>query len=264
MKEKKHIGETSVAHNGQLMTVTGYNKSNDIEITFEDGTVISHASYENFKNGHIRNPKGPNAFAKKRIGERAVMSDGQMAEITAYRGAHDIDIRFDDGTEVMRVSYGNFRHGRVWNPAKGKPDKRGNHVGEKNVASCGMEMTIIAYRGAFDIDVEFADGIKNRHKTYTNFKKGNIGHDGPGTKTRENYVGRQKTDNNCRLMTITGYRNPKDIDISFDDGNTVRHTTYDSFKSGYVYDVNFYRRKYIGRRNMSRTSGEIETGLSTI
>lgn len=49
-----------------------------------------------------------------------------------------------------------------------------NRVGEENINNQGEKMTIIAYRGAKDIDVQFEDGIIVYNRDYTNFKKGKI------------------------------------------------------------------------------------------
>ena len=49
-----------------------------------------------------------------------------------------------------------------------------NRVGEENINNQGEKMTIIAYRGAKDIDVQFEDGIIVYNRDYANFKKGKI------------------------------------------------------------------------------------------
>ena len=38
------------------MTIIKYRKYKNIDIQFEDGTIIKHKRYDNFLNGKIRNP----------------------------------------------------------------------------------------------------------------------------------------------------------------------------------------------------------------
>lgn len=49
-----------------------------------------------------------------------------------------------------------------------------NRVGEQNISNQGCLMTIIAYRKAVDMDIQFTNGCIVRGKTYFNFKNGKI------------------------------------------------------------------------------------------
>lgn len=53
---KNRVGETNIANNGQVMTIIEYRNCNDIDIEFEDGTVVKNKNYGNFKLGNIKNP----------------------------------------------------------------------------------------------------------------------------------------------------------------------------------------------------------------
>ena len=53
------IGETTVAKNGQRMTIIAYRGSNNIDVRFEDGYVACHKQYLSFKKGGIVNPRFP-------------------------------------------------------------------------------------------------------------------------------------------------------------------------------------------------------------
>ena len=50
------IGETRIMNNGQKAIIIKYKKYNDINIKFEDNTIVYHKTYNNFKKGRIRNP----------------------------------------------------------------------------------------------------------------------------------------------------------------------------------------------------------------
>lgn len=49
-------GETNVATNGQIMTIIEYRTADDMDIQFEDGTIVYNKSYDKFKKGMVRNP----------------------------------------------------------------------------------------------------------------------------------------------------------------------------------------------------------------
>ena len=51
-----HIGETSIAKNGQKMTLIAWNAYSSVDIQFEDGTIVEHTQYQHFKNGYVKNP----------------------------------------------------------------------------------------------------------------------------------------------------------------------------------------------------------------
>lgn len=51
-----HVNETRQMNNGQSAVVKEYRKTTDIDIEFEDGTIVTHKDYSNFKKGLIKNP----------------------------------------------------------------------------------------------------------------------------------------------------------------------------------------------------------------
>ncbi len=55
-KAQKRIGENVKANNGQYMTIVEYKDKNHIDVIFEDGTIVQNKTYNNFKNGLIKNP----------------------------------------------------------------------------------------------------------------------------------------------------------------------------------------------------------------
>lgn len=48
-----------------------------------------------------------------RTGEARTMNNGMTATVVAYRGACDIDVRFDNGGIAHHVRYGNFTRGQI-------------------------------------------------------------------------------------------------------------------------------------------------------
>lgn len=166
------VGESKMANNGQKMTIIEYRNSEDIDVCFEDGTVVSKKNYSNFKRGLIANPNVKRVGKKIiRTGETAVSTKGQSMKVKAYRNNKSIDVEFEDGTLVKNKTFLSFRTGKISNPHYTFSTLR---TGQKTTASNGMEMKIITYRNCRDIDVEFSDGTIVKHKSFRNFLLGKI------------------------------------------------------------------------------------------
>ncbi|MGL5649886.1 MAG: hypothetical protein ACRDDY_18805, partial [Clostridium sp.] len=60
------VGEKSTSSNGETMTIINYKGANDIDVQFDDGTIIESKGYREFKNGNIKNPN----FWKKEVGKK--------------------------------------------------------------------------------------------------------------------------------------------------------------------------------------------------
>lgn len=115
-----HIGETKMMNCDMKATIIRWNGYNDIDVQFEDGTIVSHKSYSNYKNKKISNPNIVRKCDKnkrtKHIGETKMMNCGMTATILCWKSCNDIDIQFADGTIVMHRSYSNFKKGGIMNP----------------------------------------------------------------------------------------------------------------------------------------------------
>ena len=96
--------ETKFMNNGMKATIITYRNAVDVDIKFEDGTIVTHKQYSNFKTGGIKWPT--------HIGEIRLIN-GQYAEIIEYRNLNDIDIRFEDGTIVNHEKYSNFKNNNI-------------------------------------------------------------------------------------------------------------------------------------------------------
>ena len=110
-------------------------------------------------------------------------------------------------------------------------------IGETNIANNGMQMTIIEYRGSNDIDIMFEDGMIIRHKQYSSFKRGEIGH--PTIKAKGHqphtwHIGETSITNSGHLMTIIDWHNQNNISIKFDDDVIIHNKRYSSFKKGSI------------------------------
>ena len=164
------LGKTRMMNCAMKATIIRYGKAIDIDVRFEDGTVVKHKSYSKFKKGGIANPN----IKASRFDETRMMSCGIEATIIRYGGATDIDVRFEDGVIKEHVVYSKFKKGSIAHPSTKVSAK--DRLGETNMMNCGMEATIIQYAKYADIDVRFEDGAVVEHKVYSAFKKGGIAH----------------------------------------------------------------------------------------
>ena len=218
------------AENGQMMRILEYHGCDNIDVVFEDGTIVRNKDFERFEKGRITNP---NYKRPDRVGETATAGNGQEMKIIAYRNSRDIDARFEDGTVIRHVTYDNFQAGRICNPNVGKKGTyASDRIGETARAGNGQMMKIIAYRGSNDIDVMFEDGTVVEHRIYHAFRNGQIAN--PKDKKKGSRVGETATANNGQVMKIVEYRNNLDIDVLFPDGTVVRHKTYRNFLAGKI------------------------------
>ena len=168
---KNRLGETWMMNCGMEATIIRYGKYSDIDIRFEDGKVVVHKKYDQFKKGEIANPN-MKASAENRLGETRMMNCGMKATIIRYGGCNDIDVRFEDEKVVVHKAYDHFKKGEIANP--NIKASAVNRLGETRMMNCGMKATIIRYGGCNDIDVRFEGGTVVKDRQYKDFKKGKI------------------------------------------------------------------------------------------
>ena len=232
--KKDRLGETRMMNCGMAATIIRYGNNGDIDVCFEDDTIIKHRQYCQFKRGGIANPN-----FNQYLGETRMMNCGMEATIIRYENAMDIDVRFEDETVVEHKTYNAFKKGNIANPnIKAFAEAR---LGETRMMNCGMETTIIRYGGCNDIDVRFEDGTVVEHKTYKAFKKGEIAN--PNIETfAEARLGKTRMMNCGMEATIIRYGTCADIDVRFEDGTVAVHKTYKAFKKGGIANPNFNPR----------------------
>jgi hypothetical protein len=215
------------------MKVIRYRASDDIDVQFEDGTIVENKTYNNFKRGKIRNPSSKHPVSDKK-GESVRANNGQLMTVINYRNALDIDVQFEDGTIVKHKTYHNFKRGSVDNPSIRK-----TVIGDTIIASNGQSMTLIGYRNCRDIDVQFEDGTIVEHTKLNCFKKGLIRNPSLSDAQHNEKLGETLKALNGQSMKIIGYNKSDDIDIEFEDGTVVRNRCYNNFRSGEVRNPNF-------------------------
>ena len=102
------------------MKIIEYRRDMDIDVQFQDGTIIKHQRYQQFRFGAIYNHNYPMPRqikeSKKRVGEWNIALNGMRMQIIAYRNTNDIDIQFEDGTIVKHKTYPYFKNGSIGHP----------------------------------------------------------------------------------------------------------------------------------------------------
>ena len=170
-----------------------------------------------------------------RIGEQKIMKNGLLATIVGYRRNDDIDVRFPDGVIVYNKTYQSFQKGMIGHPDCLHINKKKDRTGETKIMSNGMKATIINYRLAHDLDVQFEDGAIRKHCEYSDFCSGNIAHPNDTVEGQALLRLGEKRYMTCGLeATIVEYRSYRDIDIEFEDGSLVKHKTYGRFIEGSI------------------------------
>lgn len=149
------LHETSIANNGQLMTIIRYNNAKDLDVMFEDGFIKYNTEYKHFKSGGIQNP---NFVVKKdqklsdRVGESYIYN-GVSYRITGYNGANDITVLTSD-IGLIKSTYSAFkRHKEL-----GKRKRLSLKIESKQIkTNSGVNLTVVKYNNAKDVIVKFED-----------------------------------------------------------------------------------------------------------
>ena len=240
---QKRIGETIIATNGIKMTIVAYRNSNDIDVQFENGTIMQHKQYKLFKQGKILDYDNvTEKQASERIGMQSVAKNGLKMTIIAYRASEDIDVQFEDGIVVQHQRFRTFLQGTIRHPSYSKlTNKQNLRLHERNKNTVGKWMEIIAYRNAHDIDICFDDGLVLTNCIYASFRKGEIRYPGIfAANEHDKWIG--KTNNvysTGELMTIVEYTNSAHIVVEFSSTKTRKRTTLRQFLTGQVNNPDF-------------------------
>ena len=232
-----YIGTYKINKYGDKITIIAYRSYADMDVMFEDGTILEHKGYVHFKDGSMCHPNKRNEHHVRkrekngRLNETKMMNCGMEATIIAYRNVHDIDIRFSDGEIVRNKAYSAFKRRSIQNP------NIRTHLGEKRVMNCGMEAEIVVYRKSIDMDVKFTDGYVSEHRTYNEFIRGSI-----GNPQIQSHIGKKVRMKFGMEAEIIAYDGANDVTIRFEDGCEVRRQRIMEFYRG---EINY--PKYIGK-----------------
>lgn len=119
----KLMDKTVKMSNGQTAKVIGYRSAIDIDVEFEDGTVVKNVAKNNFMRGLVENPNcsaieayrtNKSEKAKSEVlGKTVKLNSGHTGTCIGYNGVTDLTIQLDDGTILYHKSKVNFLRGQV-------------------------------------------------------------------------------------------------------------------------------------------------------
>lgn len=228
--KNRREGMSLMMNCGMKAKIIKYENSMDIDVQFEDGTIVKHKGFGAFQKGGISNP---NLLKNKREGTSLKMNCGMRATIINYSNCNDINVQFEDGTIVKHKTFRCFQKGGIDNPNISIKNKRN---GMTLTMNCGMKTTIIEYRNAHDIDIQFEDGTIVKNKEFKSFQKGEIMNTNISIKDKR--IGTSLMMNCGMRATIIEYRNSCDIDIQFEDGTCIKHKRFENFQRGKIMNPN--------------------------
>ena len=222
-KENGLLGVSMTMKSGENARCVRDEGWNNIDIQFEDDTLVKNISRRNFLNGTVKNPNAINSF----LGKKKTMNCGLTCTIIKIVSQNDISVQFDNGDIVSNTSLLKFKKGTIITNAMSHNFK---HItGQRQMMNCGLYATVIADRGAHDIDVQFDDGTIVYNKDRSNFNKGNI-----GFPKSTSILGMTRVMNNGLSATVIADNGWDDIDVQFENGTIVKHKRRDHFKGGRI------------------------------
>ena len=264
-KLKDFFNTPIMQHCGMKATCIAYRGSKDIDVLFEDGTIVEHRSRNEFINGAIQNPNMPkNVPSAETLKANAnclnlvvLQKCGLKATCIAYRGNKDIDLEFEDGIIVENRTRRNFLNGCIKHPNKKNSSFNNDILGKTIMQKCGMKATCIAYRSSQDIDVKFVDKTIVTNKRKTAFVSGGINNPNLGTlnernKQKASCVGMTIQMNNGQKATCIAYRGAEDLDVQFEDGTIVKNRTKAKFIQGSISNPNMKPSSCLGEKRLMR------------
>ena len=178
---QKYLNEIREMSNGQTAKILSYRNADDIDIQFEDGTIVEHAKYLSFQRGHIKNlhTANPKSKASERIGLSRTMNSGMKATIVRYVSASDYDVEFEDGAIVHSKNIASFYKDAILHPNVKKSYQQKETemkvIGKRKRMNNGIYAAIISYNSAADVTIEFEDGERVNTTMYT-FERGKVAH----------------------------------------------------------------------------------------
>lgn len=162
IQKEERLGEERINNQGLWMKIIAYRKYTDIDVLFENGTVIN-SNYYAFTHGSTHRD---DYFAECKIGEAIINNQGYEMKIAEYINSNDIWAEFqDDYKSLVHCSYSEFKEGKVHNPCT--PGKYGNITGNKYPTKING-IRLKEYDTWIGLFHRINDILKQRNRTYEN------------------------------------------------------------------------------------------------
>ena len=116
-KNDKVVGEVGYNNNGERMTIVRYGNYYDIDVQFDDGTIVEHRRYGHFLKGQIKNPYFPSVYGVGFIGVGKFKPYDENGKATkCYDTWHGVHRRcYDPKYHEKRPTYKGCRVCKEWN-----------------------------------------------------------------------------------------------------------------------------------------------------
>lgn len=111
---------------------------------------------------------------------------------------------------------------------------KNTRIGVTRLNTQNEKMTIIEYKGAKDVTVQFGDGAIREHVQYYNFEKGQVRHPIKIVTQGITRIGETRVNNQNERMEIIDYKNAACMTVRFDDGTVHHNVQYHNFCKGRV------------------------------
>ena len=116
-KKIDRTNEIGYNNNGEIMTIVRYGGWDDIDVQFNDGTIVEHRAYCAFKTGQIKNPMTPTVYGTGYFGVGDYKcSDGNGKHTKCYMTWKGIHQRcYDPKCHEKHPTYKNCKVCKEWN-----------------------------------------------------------------------------------------------------------------------------------------------------
>ena len=105
-------GERKQMNDGEWAEIIEYRGCYDIDVKFDNGVIKNNRTYQEFKNGKIRNIDN-DSMKQFRLGEINTMKCGVTAKIIEYNGSRDVKVKIIETDEIINTTYQNFKIGQI-------------------------------------------------------------------------------------------------------------------------------------------------------
>lgn len=256
--KKRRVGEIALANNGQQMTIIDYRNVADIDIQFEDGTIVYNKRYPEFSNGEIENPNC--MFNKKvSINEFAILwyltnigfEKFQQGTLKEY-GLGRLELDCFNPVLKVAIEYDGYRWHNGSNASE--RDIKKNELCKNNSISLirvrdyrlpnindsknyMLKDTSCFSQELNDVIIDIYNYIKQKYSiTFDldiNLQRDRLAilHDF-GLEYRSSRVGEESVNSAGFKMKIIEYRTCADIDVQFEDGAIKKGIRYGRFLKG--------------------------------
>ena len=241
-KQYRHLKQRRMMKCGLEAEIIGYRSKRDIDVQFEDGSILKGVWKDDFINGNLK-PKSMTSIKKREFTIKEVVEDWRVMNCgckvrVIKRLPHDkCTVEFEDGSIRENVSMTSVRR-KSLRPT----DYHSNdHRGEIRVMHNGLRAEIIN-QGKGMVIVKFENGDEVTTK-YNSFCRGLVRSQTLEREKKDTRIG-EKYLQHCGLEAeIIAYYDANNLTVRFSNGEIKEYVRYDKLKSGKVLPLSMRNMK---------------------